>query len=357
MIIVPMLVFSFIGSHSSHGYVAGPRPPPRVSTRFRRSDTVVLAQRAGVSILQDNTTAYMYSAEEDFSWLQTQVSDRLKALLASKTTVLEGLEVGVCPVKKTHLLAGKLPAVQLKVDRVANPQISSSGGATVELIGACFRVPWVFKRIISGPPNLDIGKLPIQRPLRKPMDLHGEVMLTLSDVKDSMLVRRLIERLVNIVLNKMLPLGDGSIVSEIDSVEIKNRRIRVSGRTNGLPSASFSVSFEATLVHGRIVAFDDFDLTVRPALDLGLGSGIPRSALRVEVDIGRWARISHLKILDTGFRISGWVRLSPAPPFRVIGSTPSELSTLNLAGANLRYKLDVGAMLAVLLGISGELPG
>ena len=111
------------------------------------------------------------------------------------------------------------------------------------------------------------------------------------------------------------------------------------------------------MVHGRIVAFDDFDLTVRPALDLGLGSGIPRSALRVEVDIGRWARISHLKILDTGFRISGWVRLSPAPPFRVIGSTPSELSTLNLAGANLRYKLDVGAMLAVLLGISGELPG
>ena len=56
---------------------------------------------------------------------------------------------------------------------------------------------------------------------------HGEVMLTLSDVKDSMLVRRLIERLVNIVLNKMLSLGDGSIVSEIDSVEIKNRRIRV----------------------------------------------------------------------------------------------------------------------------------
>ena len=62
--------------------------------------------------------------------------------------------------------------------------------------------------------------------------------------------------------------------------------LQVSGRTLGVSSASFTVSFAATLAcRGRVVRLEDFDVAaVRP---ISLRVDVPfRQALCVDVDLG-----------------------------------------------------------------------
>lgn len=71
---------------------------------------------------------------------------------------------------------------------------------------------------------------------------------------------------------------------------------------------------------------------------------VPKGALRVEVDVGRDANIKLLKVRARGVLFEGYLRLSPAPPFRV--------TAVKDANSFLNYKIDLGAMFSALLGIS-----
>ena len=96
---------------------------------------------------------------------------------------------------------------------------------------------------------------------------------------------------------------------------------------------------------GHVVVFSDFDLYLTPTYANSIKVYLPKAALSVELDIGRDARIDELQIVDnSGIRIDGWVRLSPAPPFRV--------SNLREKTAPFYYKFDLGAMFSELCGIS-----
>ena len=69
------------------------------------------------------------------------------------------------------------------------------------------------------------------------------------------------------------------------------------------------------------------------------------------------ARIDRLKITNNAIEVSGWVRLNPAPPFRVTTVQDSGfLNPLNqqitTTAVKLNYKLDLGGMFSALFGIS-----
>jgi len=97
---------------------------------------------------------------------------------------------------------------------------------------------------------------------------------------------------------------------------------------------------------GRLVIFDDFDLhtTLVGRTRAMKVVDLPKGSIRVELDIGRDARIDKLELMATSFRIAGWCRLSPAVPFRV--------SNIKESTSFLQYKIDVGAMFSALFGIS-----
>jgi len=280
-----------------------------------------------------------------FTKAQEIVSERLKLFLHNRTTVLEGLKIEVAPTKKTLLLTGVIPPVKITLSKAAVKQLSTSGGAVVHLTSVNFRVPWLFRRYFK-------PGIPVPRPLRRQMQIFADVVLTVDDIAESAMVRGLVERLVNIIINKPIESlgGEGARVSEIDRVDISRGRIRVSGRTVGLSSSivsKFSVTFKVEgSKDGRLVIFDDFDLhtTLVGRTRAMKVVDLPKGSIRVELDIGRDARIDKLELMATSFRIAGWCRLSPAVPFRV--------SNIKESTSFLQYKIDVGAMFSALFGIS-----
>ena len=235
---------------------------------------------------------------------------------------------------------GRMPPMRLRFDRAAIPQLSSSGGTELLLVRAEFSPWWFLDKSV--------------RPLRRPMAIFGDIRFTESDVTESTMVRDLVEKLVNIILTSPLPswMREGLQVGEIDAVEIsETNRIRVRGRlsTEGF-SPPFSVSFGASIRGaGHVVVFDEFDLFLTPTYANVIKVYLPKSALSVELDLGRNARIDHLEIKGKwGVRIKGWARLSPVPSFRV--------SNLRAKNAPFYYKFDLSAMFSELFGISSPGP-
>jgi hypothetical protein len=170
----------------------------------------------------DLSTIEFCSSDEQ-TRAQEIVAERLKTFLQNRTTVLEGLTIHVAPTKKTQLISGFMPPVKFAVSKVAVKQLSASGGAVIFLTRVNFRVPWLLRRYFK-------PSAPAPRPLRRQMQLSVDMMLTVDDVVESAMVRGLVERLVNIIVNKPIESlgGEGSRVSKIDRVDIKNGRFRVS---------------------------------------------------------------------------------------------------------------------------------
>ena len=95
-----------------------------------------------------------------------------------------------------------------------------------------------------------------------------------------------------------------------------------------------------------MVVVDDFSVILSP--NTGAQTTLPtvKTLGFIDVDIGDNAKIDRLLIQESGLRITGWSRLSPAKPFQVISS--------GFQKERAFYTFDLGAMFSTLARVNRE---
>ena len=334
------------------GPFCDPTSPPHQATRAagrRRSrpghHALVLPCRA-TTLPQDQGGEGEGEEEEEEEEEEEVVVDRPKKpilttlveLLASKLVRktarrVSGLDIDVGARSNGDVLAGNLPRVKAKFNRIVLESIQVSGGGRMEITGL----------------NIRLLALLLARRLsviRRPFEIFGQYVLTQQDVSASKLIRDMIQLLVNNVLRTLFPSLHLTFFDvSIDHVRISNQKLAILGTANiaesdgGMP---FTLLTGVGLAgDGHIVYLDNPELVLNP--DAPLPVKVPLGSIRAfDVDIGDNARIERIEIDDRlGVSITARTLITPAPPFQVTN-----------VGKRAAFLYDLGAFFSSFFGFT-----
>lgn len=261
------------------------------------------------------------------------VAVAVKRWLESNTVSTSNITVDVVAERNRHVLVGKLLSLRINFDQLVLKSLSASGGSVITLLGVDFRYLRLLTRTV--------------KPVRRPLQALCDCTFTAEDVRQSKLVQRLMESLVNTILSRLLlfKFATPGAVAQVERVDLDGHRVKVAGTVaSALSNVSigFAVSFGLSLrAAGHTVVVDDLCTVLNPG-DPFLETAFPDVSLGfIDIDIGENARIDRLEITSSHVRLTGWSKLSPAPPFQV--SYPLKRAF---------YTFDLGAMLSTLACVS-----
>jgi hypothetical protein len=259
------------------------------------------------------------------------------------TRSVDGLNIRVSSGSTLDILRGKVDGVELTFDKISIAQILVSGGGRVVVDRVRLRLlPLLFRDN--------------RETLAKPYRICGDFLLTQTDIINSRNIRKLLQLLVNTVMEKVL--AQRFLSLKVTKVSIRQRRLFAQGEidmnlgggegnTNNL--MTFEISTSAGVSEGgQVVYLTNIEVVLNPYS--GSRTRFPIILNEpIGIDIGTECKIESLVIGNTNIWLRLVARIFPTSKLQDYIKTDDQEVKRAL------YKYDLANFLSKLLRIPGGL--